>query len=148
MGSSRITRRGSCSSARARSRRRRIPPESFGRADVALGAQVEDVDHLLGALGGRRAAHPVVAAVVDERLADGQEAVEVRLLLGDADQAPRLHGSRRVAEDAISPPVSRIRLQTALISVVLPAPFGPSRPKKLPAGTSRSRASRARVPSS
>src|SRR4029453_3683379 len=44
----------------------------------------------------------------------------------------------------ISPSVSRIRLQTALISVVLPAPFGPSRPKKLPAGTSRARASRAR----
>src|SRR5512132_1665861 len=48
----------------------------------------------------------------------------------------------------ISPSVSLIRLQTALISVVLPAPLGPSRPKKLPDGTSRSRASRARVPSS
>ena len=34
----------------------------------------------------------------------------------------------------ISPSVSLIRLQTALISVVLPAPFGPSRPKKLPDG--------------
>jgi hypothetical protein len=33
-----------------------------------------------------------------------------------------------------SPSVIRIRLQTALISVVLPAPLGPSRPKKLPAG--------------
>ena len=38
----------------------------------------------------------------------------------------------------ISPAVSRIRLQTALIRVVLPAPFGPSSPKNAPAGTSRS----------
>ena len=33
-----------------------------------------------------------------------------------------------------SPSVTRSRLQTALISVVLPAPFGPSRPKKAPDG--------------
>ena len=32
-----------------------------------------------------------------------------------------------------------MRLQTALISVVLPAPFGPSRPKNAPSGTSRSK---------
>jgi hypothetical protein len=39
-----------------------------------------------------------------------------------------------------------MRLQTALISVVLPAPFGPRRPKKAPSGTARSNASRARKP--
>jgi ABC-2 type transport system ATP-binding protein len=48
----------------------------------------------------------------------------------------------------IRPPVVRIRLQTELISVVLPAPLGPSRPKNSPAGTSRSRPSRPTVPSS
>jgi hypothetical protein len=47
-----------------------------------------------------------------------------------------------------SPAVTRIRLQTALISVVLPAPFGPSRPKTAPDGISRSKSSSARVPSS
>src|SRR3954469_1999409 len=47
-----------------------------------------------------------------------------------------------------SPEVTRIRLQTALIAVVLPAPLGPSSPKKEPAGMSRSKPSRARVPSS
>src|SRR4029450_14063146 len=39
------------------------------------------------------------AAGVDERLAHGQEAIEVRLLLGDPDQPPRLHRAARVAED-------------------------------------------------
>ena len=48
----------------------------------------------------------------------------------------------------ISPELIRIRLQTALIRVVLPAPLGPSRPKNVPAGTSRSRPSSATVPSS
>ena len=47
----------------------------------------------------------------------------------------------------ISPAVIRRRLQTALISVVLPAPFGPSRPKKAPDGISSSKFSSASVPS-
>jgi hypothetical protein len=49
---------------------------------------------------------------------------------------------------SIVPAVTRMMLQTALISVVLPAPLGPSRPKKLPAGTSRSKSSSARKPES
>ena len=44
----------------------------------------------------------------------------------------------------ISPAVTRMRLQTALISVVLPAPFGPSRPKNSPSGTTRWRSSSSR----
>src|SRR3954447_17345883 len=47
-----------------------------------------------------------------------------------------------------SPEVTRMRLHTALIRVVLPAPFGPRRPKNAPAGTVRSKFSTARVPSS
>src|SRR4051794_867336 len=47
-----------------------------------------------------------------------------------------------------SPSVMRMRLHTALISVVLPAPFGPSRPKNAPSGTVRSKSSSATVPSS
>ena len=34
----------------------------------------------------------------------------------------------------MSPAVIRMRLQTAEISVVLPAPLGPSSPKKVPSG--------------
>ena len=49
---------------------------------------------------------------------------------------------------SISPLVTRSRLQTALISVVLPAPFGPSSPKKAPAGMRRSKSSSASMPSS
>ena len=49
---------------------------------------------------------------------------------------------------SISPAVTRTRLQTALISVVLPAPLGPSSPKNSPSGTSRSNPSRASTPSS
>src|SRR3954469_25233677 len=45
-----------------------------------------------------------------------------------------------------SPAVTRIRLHTALMSVVLPAPLGPRSPKKAPAGTARSKFSRASRP--
>jgi hypothetical protein len=44
--------------------------------------------------------------------------------------------------------VIRIRLQTALIRVVLPAPFGPRRPKNFPSGMVRSKSLSATVPSS
>src|SRR5689334_13823556 len=46
----------------------------------------------------------------------------------------------------MSPPLIRIRLHTAEMSVVLPAPFGPSNPKNAPSGISRSKSSRARNP--
>ena len=74
-----------------------MPPESFGARDAGLGAQVEDVHHLRGAPARVGAAHAVVAAVVDERLLDVEEAVEVDVLLGEADQAARLAASRWVA---------------------------------------------------
>jgi ABC-2 type transport system ATP-binding protein len=68
------------------------------RADVGLRAQVEDVHHLGRAVARVRAVHPVVAAVVEQRLLDVEEAVEVDVLLGQADQAPRLHRVVPVAE--------------------------------------------------
>ena len=48
----------------------------------------------------------------------------------------------------IEPDVTRTSPVTELISVVLPAPLGPSRPKKAPSGIVRSSASSASVPSS
>ena len=78
-----------------------MPPESFGARVGGLRAQVEDVHHLAGAAAGVGAAHAVVAAVVDERLLDVEEAVEVDVLLGQPDQAPRLDASScGVAEHA------------------------------------------------
>jgi hypothetical protein len=76
------------------------PAGELRRARVRLGAQVEDVDHLVGASLRLAGAHPEVAPVVDERLADGQEAVEVRVLLGYADDPARLHREMGVTEDA------------------------------------------------
>ena len=99
VGSSRITRRGSCRSARASWSRRRCPARELRRPHVGLGAEVEDVDHLVGPLLGLALGQPEVAAVVDERLAHRQEAVEVRVLLGDPEHPPRLEARRGPAED-------------------------------------------------
>jgi len=59
-------------------------------AHVALTLEGEHPDHLFGALLGLVAAHAEVAAVVNQRLPDRQEAVEVDVLLGQADPAARL----------------------------------------------------------
>ena len=75
-------------------------PGELRRPGVRLRSQVEDVDHLVGAAVGRFPIHPEVAAVVDERLPDGREAVEVGILLGNADQATRLHRVMLEAEHA------------------------------------------------
>ena len=48
----------------------------------------------------------------------------------------------------IEPDVTRTSPATELISVVLPAPLGPSSPKNAPSGIVRSSASSASVPSS
>ena len=77
-----------------------MPPESFGRARRSLRPQVEDVHHLAGSAAGVGAAHAVVAAVVDERLLDVEEAVEVDVLLGEADHPARLDRLVVVAEHA------------------------------------------------
>ena len=66
---------------------------------LRLRAQVEHVDHLVRARRGLRAGHAEVAAVVDERLADGEEAVEVDVLLREPDVAARRERVRRPAED-------------------------------------------------
>ena len=72
----------------------------LGRARGRLRAQVEDVDHLARAPARFGAAHAVVAAVVDERLLDVEEAVEVDVLLGEADHPARLGRVVAVAEHA------------------------------------------------
>ena len=63
-----------------------------------FGLEPERVDQLVGALV--RVAHAEVAAVVDERLAHGEEAVEVDVLLGEPDPSARGHRVVRLAEDA------------------------------------------------
>ena len=70
------------------------------RAHARLRAQVEDVHHLARAAAGVRAVHAVVAAVVEQRLLDVEEAVEVDVLLGEADEAAGVERVVRVPEDA------------------------------------------------
>ena len=70
------------------------------RAHARLRAQVEDVHHLARAAARLGARHPVVAAVVEQRLLDVEEAVEVDVLLGEADAcAARRRRVVRLAED-------------------------------------------------
>src|SRR5918996_1371269 len=58
-------------------------------ARVALRLETEGGDQLVRARPG--ILHPEVAAVVHERLAHGQEAVEVDVLLGEPDRVARGH---------------------------------------------------------
>ena len=85
VGSSRISRRGRCISARARISRRFIPPERVRVRSSRFRGQGEGLEQLLGALPALALGHPEVAAVELERLLDGQEPVEVDLLRGEPD---------------------------------------------------------------
>ena len=69
------------------------------RRQVGISEQEPNLDRFLsvretlvyhGGYYGMERAEAEVAAVVDQRLAHGQEAVEVRILLGDPDHPPRL----------------------------------------------------------
>jgi hypothetical protein len=88
----------------------------------AFVAEPEQVQQLTRAPTSFPAPDPVVAGVIDEDLADVQEPVEVDLLLSQAYKPACLAGLMVMAE-----------------KVVLPAPLGPSSPKKAPSGRSRSR---------
>ena len=89
-----------------------------------------------------------VAALDAQRLAHAEERIEDQLLRHDAEAAAR----RRVVAATTSwpstatlPAVARARPARMLISVVLPAPFGPSRPKNSPSSMSKLTSSRARI---
>ena len=95
-------------------------------------------------------AQPEVARLDAQRLAHGEERVEHQLLRHDAERAPRLPvvASRRRGPSRAALPLSaRASPARMLISVVLPAPFGPSRPKNSPCSIveARRRPGRARA---
>ena len=76
-----------------------------------------------------------VAAVDEQVLGDGEVGVEVVELRHDADRAPRAARARRGTGSPISsivPPSGSISPRQSRSVVVLPAPFGPSRPKHSP----------------
>ena len=138
--------RAAGASARARAAGGGACRRELRRAHVALRAQVEDVDHLLGALArvaprpcrSSRRGRASVSRTVRKRsrLMSCSARPTQRARLERVVRLRRTRGSR--------PSVTRSRLQTALISVVLPAPLGPSRPKNAPAGIS-GRSPRARA---
>ena len=104
------------------------------RPFVALLGQREGLEQFLGPLAPLALRHPEVAGVVVERLLDGQEPVDVRLLRGEADRLAR--GLVVVIASwpkvRIEPDVTWARPVVQWISVDFPAPFGPSRPKNSP----------------
>ena len=111
-----------------------MPPESVRVRSSLLLGQRERLEQLLGALAALALGHPEVAAVVVERLLDRQEPVEVELLRREPDRRAGLLVvvDRVVAEDPDLPDVGCARPVVQWISVDLPAPFGPSRPKNSP----------------
>ena len=76
-----------------------MPPESFGARTPAFARRSKTSIISAGAAAGLGAPHPVVAAVVEQRLLDVEEAVEVDVLLGEPDHPPRLERVVRLAED-------------------------------------------------
>ena len=84
------------------------------------------------------AAQAEVAGLEAQRLAHGEERIEHELLRHDAERAPRgavVGRRRRGPSRARVPRSARTSPARIEISVVLPAPFGPSRPKNSPGWT-------------
>ena len=107
------------------------------RIGVGLVGQVHRGEQRVGLPLGL--GHAVEPGLDLQRLARSEEGVEQDLLRDDADRAL---GVARVlvdveAPDVALPPVLITSPARMLISVDLPAPLGPSRPKIWPRGTSK-----------
>ena len=115
------------------------PARQRAHVGVGLGREVEVVQDFVDPRAV--VADAEIPGLDLERLARREERVEHQLLRHDAEQAPRVAvvGDDVVAEDAracrVSARVSPARIE---ISVVLPAPLGPSSPKNSPSSTARS----------
>ena len=124
---------------------RRVMPLEYSRTAGAWPRQPDHVDQVGGPLPADRPGHVEQPAVEVQRLLGVEEAVEVRLLGQVADPLVLGDFGGLAAEDQGSPLVGNSSPRRSLIVVVLPEPFGPSRPKISPWRTSRSRALRART---
>ena len=134
--------RGRCTSARAISSRRRMPPESLStRVSRAVG-QVGDLQRALDR-GAALAARPTGTGARTRRGSARRSASTSRLSsCGTTPHCARAcldSPGSVVAEHLDSSPSSAIACAVSIRIVVdLPAPFGPSRPTHVPSGTSRS----------
>ena len=105
---------------------------------VGLGGEVEVVHHLVDP--GVVAADAEVARLDAQRLAHREERIEHQLLRHDAEHAARAPVVGDARRRPSPTPCRRRRApgrRSTLISVVLPAPFGPSRPKNSPSAMAR-----------
>ena len=140
-GSSSSMKRGSSTSARVISTRRRSPPESVAPLLLAPCPQVELAEQ-------RRArALALACGAARQRLQDRQDVLrhgqlaEDRGLLrqvGDPEPRPLVHrqiGDLLLRRGTPDPAVGRTRPTIMLNVVVLPAPFGPSSPTTSPGPT-------------
>ncbi len=133
--------------------RREVDPPSHA-ARVSLHDPVGGIDQVESfeqfARSGTRLASAHVAQLADQHqvLPAGEEPVQGGVLGGDADPASHL-GRVRHDVDAGHPwpvPASgRARVVRIRTAVVFPAPFGPSSPRTVPAGTAKSTPPRASV---
>ena len=115
----------------------------FGPGSVG---EVELLEQLVGRAPRFAMTHSEVAAVEVEVLADVERTVERIGLRDDADDllCARDARPRRCRRPRATPAVGITRVVSMPTVVVLPAPFGPSRPKISPPRTSRSRLSTTR----
>ena len=137
---------GSCSSARAISSRRRMPPESSSTLECAALDQVGELQRALDRVlslalpargrGARRPAGSARRSATRRGCRAGARRPSRRAPAW-SPRAAHSPGSRISPSSAITCAVS------AFIVVDLPAPLGPSRPTHVPNGTSRSRPSTA-----
>ena len=140
---------GSWTRPRASSRRRRIPPESFSTASPAAVGEAGDPER-----AGRPRRGDVARPGRGARRRRGSSStrdvdVEVVELRDDAHLAGAPASTRpgsSIAEHAQRCPASATAWPvSSRIVVDLPAPLGPSRPRQMPSGTSRSRPSTAAI---
>ena len=119
-------------------------------ADPAVGGlgEADLLEGRGGAVAASRCGEPLQPAGEVDQLAAGHPAVVARILVEHADrgrgaEVARIDAACRRSRPAGRRPASPVMSRSV---VVLPAPFGPSRPKTDPRGTSRSSRSRARTP--
>ena len=116
---------------------------------VRFGASVRSRSSTRSARGWISArAQPVKPREGGEVVAHREEQLDRRFLNHDRDAPPHVERSRRRRRGRARwprPKVGRDSVERMRRSVVLPAPFGPSRPKIEPRATSNVRSSRART---
>ena len=109
--------------------------------------ELEPLEQLVGLRCASGAREVVEPAEHPEVLASRQVLVHRRVLAGEADDLAHLLGLARTSKPghARAARVGRSSVARMRTVVVLPAPFGPSRPRTVPSSTSRSTPSSART---